>query len=209
VTQHNPARADLPREDPSRTEYQKLVDGDWFRYRMSDDLPNRTRATNAACQEINATYRTDPERAVLMFRELAVSVGDGLDFRPPIYLDYRDRLVMGNDVFINTDFMVLGGGLITIGNNVLIGPGARLYTPNHAEDVELRRDGWEKSLPITIEDDVWMGGSVTICPGVTIGHGSIVGAGAVVTKDVPPNVLVGGNPARVIRHLRQAGGMPA
>lgn len=203
MTHHSPQPADVPREDPSRTEYQKLVDGDWFRYRANDDLPDRTRATNAACHEINATYRTDPERAVEMFRDLAGGAGEGLDFRPPIYLDYGERLVMGDGVFLNTDFMVLGGGLVTIGNNVLIGPGARIYTPNHAEDVNLRRAGWERSLPVTIEDDVWMGGSVTICPGVTVGHGSIVGAGSVVTKDVPPEVLVGGNPARVIRDLRR------
>jgi len=97
--------------------------------------------------------------------------------------------------------MVLGSGRITIGDNVLIGPGARLYTPNHPLDVDLRREGWEIGLPITIEDDAWLGGSVTICPGVTIGARSVVGAGSVVTKDVPPDVVVAGNPARVVKEL--------
>lgn len=88
-----------------------------------------------------------------------------------------------------------------IGDNVLIGPGTRLYTPNHPLDVGLRRDGWEIGLPITIEDDAWLGGSVVICPGVTIGARSVVGAGSVVTKDVPPDVVVAGNPARIVKEL--------
>jgi maltose O-acetyltransferase len=190
---------DLPAQDPNRSEYDKLAAGEWFRYRSEPDLAAMTRATQTACRDINAAYSKDPAAATTMLRDLAGSIGDDLDFRPPVYLDYGERLHIGDNVFINADFMVLGGGEVRIGSHVLIGPGARIYTPNHAEPVDVRRAGWERSLPVTIEDDVWLGGSVVICPGVTIGKGSIVGAGSVVTKDVPPGVMVGGNPARVIR----------
>ena len=84
---------------------------------------------------------------------------------------------------------------------MLIGPSVRLYTPTHVLDPELRPQGWERVSPITIEDGVWLGGSVVVCPGVTIGARSVVGAGSVVTKDVPPDVVVAGNPARVVRSL--------
>jgi len=104
-------------------------------------------------------------------------------------------------VFLNNDFKVLGSGRVHIGNNVLIGPGTRLYTPSHSLDVSLRREGWEIGLPMTIEDDAWRGGSVVICSGVTMGARSVVGAGSVVTKDVPPDVVVAGNPARIVKEL--------
>lgn len=193
--------ADAPREDPGRSEWDKLLAGEWFRYRAGTELVARTSATQARCREINSALTEDLTAGVEMFRELIGHQGKNLDVRAPVYLDYSERLIIGDDVFINTDFLVLGGGLVTIGDHVLIGPCARLYTPNHATDAMIRREGWERGLPITIEDDVWMGGSVVVCPGVTIGRGAIVGAGAVVTKDVPPGVMVGGNPARVIRSL--------
>ena len=136
-----------------------------------------------------------------MFVELLGSVGEGAEFRPPLYLDYGSRLHVGANTFINADFLTLGGGEITIGANVLVGPSARLYTPNHALDVEERRAGYERVSPIVIEDDVWLGGNVVVCPGVRIGAGSVIGTGSVVTRDVPPGVIVAGNPARVIRPI--------
>ncbi len=192
---------EIPREDPSRTELEKLRADDWFKYRLGPELAEMQRVTLGVCRDVNALYLADPARATQMFADLVASCGTGLDIRPPVMIEYGERVSFGDGVFINTDFMVLGSGRITIGNNVLIGPGARFYTPNHSMDLELRRAGWELGLPITLEDDVWLGGSVTICPGVTIGRGSVVGAGSVVTKDVPPGVVVGGNPAKVIRTI--------
>jgi maltose O-acetyltransferase len=175
-----------PQDDPSRTELEKLRADDWFKYRLGPELAAMQRETLAVCREVNAGYLADPEGMTAAFGGLAASCGSGLDIRPPVMIEYGERLSLGSNVFINTDFM---------------GPGARLYTPNHPMDLELRRAGWELGLPITIEDDAWLGGSVVICPGVTIGARSVVGAGSVVTKDVPPDVVVGGNPARIIRRL--------
>ncbi|WP_228373500.1 sugar O-acetyltransferase [Demequina gelatinilytica] len=195
------AMAEVPVEDPSRTEYQKLSNDEWFKYRSGPELADMQRATLARLRELNAAYYDDPEGSTAGLADLVGGCGPGLDYRPPLYLEYKERVRFGANVFINSNLMILGSGVVTIGDNALIGPDARFYTVNHAFDVEIRREGWERAFPITLEPDVWLGGSVVICPGVTIGRGSVVAAGAVVTKDVPPMSVVAGNPARVIRTL--------
>ena len=188
-------------EAPVRTEFDKMVAGEWYRYRFGPELARLTTDSQRACRQITALYDDDRAGAYALFTELLGSVGEGADFRPPFYLDYGSRLHVGANTFINADFLTLGGGEITIGANVLVGPSARLYTPSHAVDVQERRAGFERVSPITIEDDVWLGGNVVVCPGVTIGAGSIIGAGSVVTKDVPAGVIAVGNPARVVRAI--------
>ncbi|WP_228373281.1 sugar O-acetyltransferase [Demequina silvatica] len=195
------AMAEVPVEDPTRTEYQKLENDEWFRYRAGPELAAMQRATLARLRELNAAYYDDPVGSTAGLSELVGECGPGLDYRPPLYLEYRERVRFGRNVFINANLMILGSGVVTIGDNALIGPDARFYTVNHAFDVEIRREGWERAFPITLEADVWLGGSVVICPGVTIGRGSVVAAGSVVTKDVPPMSVVAGNPAKVIRTL--------
>lgn len=192
---------EIPVEDTTRTEYEKLTNDEWFRYRLGPELADMQRATIARLRELGGLYFEDPTAATQMLAELIGECGPGLDFRPPIYLEYKERVRFGSHVFLNANLMILGSGVVTIGDHALIGPDARFYTVNHAADIGLRREGWERAFPITIEDDVWLGGSVVVCPGVTIGRGAIVAAGSVVTKDVPPGVVVGGNPARVIRPI--------
>ena len=190
-----------PQHDSTRTELEKMRADDWFRYRAGPELPELQRETLNVCRDVNARYAEDPAGMTAAFAAAVDACGPGLDIRPPILIEYGERVSIGANVFINNDFMVLGSGRVTIGDHVLIGPSARLYTPNHSLDVGLRRESWEIGLPITIEDDVWLGGSVVTCPGVTIGARSVVGAGSVVTKDVPPDVVVAGNPARIVREL--------
>ncbi|WP_291378723.1 sugar O-acetyltransferase [Demequina sp.] len=190
-----------PQDDPSRTSLDRLRDDDWFKYRAGPELPELQRETLEVCREVSARYFEDRDAMTAAFAAAIDSCGPGLDIRPPISVEYGERMSIGSNVFINSDLLVIGSGRITIGNNVLIGPGTRLYTPNHSLDVKLRREGWEIGLPITIEDDAWLGGSVVVCPGVTIGARAVVGAGSVVTKDVPPDVVVAGNPARVVKRL--------
>ena len=193
----------MPAPDPTdpRSEHDRMVAGDWYRYRLDPALAAMTTGTQATCRRITALYDTDRPAAEALFRDLLGSVGEGVDFRPPLYLDYGSRLHVGDGTFFNADLLVLGGGLVTIGRHVLVGPSVRIYTPQHALDVDDRRDGWERVEPVTIEDDVWLGGNVVVLPGVTIGARSVVGAGSVVVKDVPPDVVVVGNPARVVREL--------
>jgi len=183
---------------------QRMVAGDWMRYRTSPALQKLTREANATCALINRIYYDDPDEAVRLFHDLVPGAGAGVDFRPPVRIDYGGRVVIGARTFINADFMVIGGGEVSIGADCLIGPRCGIYTPNHAEDVTRRLDGWELPRPVTIGNNVWVGGSVTITPGVSIGDNSIIGAGSVVTRDVPAGVVAVGNPCRVIRPI--AGG---
>jgi maltose O-acetyltransferase len=116
-------------------------------------------------------------------------------------MDYGYQTTIGPRTFINFNAVIADVGRVTIGADVQIGPNVQLLTPTHPLDPEIRRSGLEAAEPITIEDNVWLGGGVIVLPGVTIGHDTVVGAGAVVTRDLPPGVLAVGNPARVVRSL--------
>lgn len=120
---------------------------------------------------------------------------------PPFHCDHGHGIRLGEHVFINANCTFLDGAFITIGAHTLIGPDVRIYTPHHPMDYIDRRENREYAYPVTIGEDCWIGGGAVICPGVTIGSRSVVGAGSVVTKDVPPDTLVAGNPARIIRRI--------
>ncbi|NNC12866.1 sugar O-acetyltransferase [Planctomonas sp. JC2975] len=180
---------------------RRLFDGDWIRYRTSPALQELTWAAHSTCATINRIYYDDPAGAQRLFRELVPGAGSGIDFRPPISIDYGMLLTIGDRTFINTDFLIIGGGQVTIGADCLIGPRCGIYTPNHAQDISRRLEGWELPEPVVIGNNVWLGGSVTITPGVTIGDNSIIGAGSVVTKDIPANVIAVGNPCRPIQPI--------
>lgn len=147
---------------------------------------------------------SDPEdragrRRIL--EEVLGSIGPDTEIRPPLRCDYGSQIRIGARCFANFGLVALDVVSITIGDDVQIGPNVQLLTPTHPLDPELRRAGWEAAEPIVIEDGVWIGGGAIVLPGVTVGARSVVGAGAVVTRDVAPDVVVAGNPARVIRTL--------
>ena len=120
---------------------------------------------------------------------------------PPFHCDHGNGLHLGEGVFVNYNAMFLDAADITIGSRTLIGPNCSLYTPQHPIDYRLRRQTIESAYPIRIGEDCWLGGNVTVCPGVTIGDRTVIGAGSVVTHDIPSNCLAAGNPCRVIRSL--------
>ncbi|ODS05668.1 sugar O-acetyltransferase [Vibrio scophthalmi] len=123
---------------------------------------------------------------------------------PPFRCDYGANIEIGKNFFANFNCVVLDVAKVTIGDNVLFGPNIQLYAAGHPLDVQGRvEQGIEFGLPITIGDNVWLGGSVVVCPGITIGDNSVIGAGSVVTKDIPANVVAAGNPCRVIRSLQE------
>ena len=121
----------------------------------------------------------------------------------PFRCDYGENIYIGDKSFINFNVSMIDLGKIKIGNRVLIGPSTGLFTAIHPTDPEIRATGIEKGVDITIEDDVWIGGNATILPGVTIGKGAIIGAGSVVTKDIPEMTIAAGNPAKVIRKITE------
>ena len=141
-----------------------------------------------------------PKRRSLL-QSLFKSIGSNCIIQPPFFCDYGVHITCGHDVFINFGCTILDCNEVFIGDRVLFGPNVQIYPATHPTDPEPRKEGWEFALPIKIEDDVWVGGSAVVCPGVTIGKGSTIGAGSVVTKDIPANVVAVGNPCRVIRKL--------
>lgn len=135
--------------------------------------------------------------------ELIPNQPGNLYIEPPFHCDYGYNLFCGSNVYFNVNCVVLDSSKVTIGNDVLIGPGTHIYTASHPLDYEARKNS-NLSKPVTIGDNCWIGGQVVICPGVTIGEGSVIGAGSVVTKDIPAHCMAAGNPARVIKNLKSS-----
>ncbi|WP_149204335.1 sugar O-acetyltransferase [Actinotalea subterranea] len=185
--------------DP-RTNRERMLAGDHY---IADD-PENERLHRRGVRLADAYHRAevveDPgARAIL--RDLLGTLGEGAHVNPPLFVDYGENLHIGARTFVNYNLTALDVATITIGEDCQIGPNVQLLTPTHPIDPQPRRDKLEAAQRITIEDNVWLGGGVIVCPGVTIGENSVIGAGSVVTKDVPPNVLAVGNPARVVRAI--------
>lgn len=156
-------------------------------------------AARAECQRRLSRFNAGRSEDL---RGLLGSVGDGTEILPRFLCDYGTHIAIGVDCFVNYDAVFLDCAPITIGDNVQIGPRTQLLTALHpVDDVEARRAGWESAAPVVLGDNVWLAAGAIVCPGVTIGDHSVIGAGSVVTRDVPPRVLAAGNPCRVIRKL--------
>lgn len=150
---------------------------------------------------LNDSREDAVEERARILKELFPDAGEGLWLQPPFYCDYGFNIKLGERVFFNFNCVVLDITPVTIGNRTLIGPNVQLYAAMHPMDHKERASGLEFGKPITIGDDVWIGGSAVVCPGVSIGDRSVIGAGSVVTKNIPPDVFAAGNPCRVIRSL--------
>ena len=136
-----------------------------------------------------------------MLRRLLGGVGSGTSIKPPFFCDIGANIYLGDNVFLNYDCVLLDGNRITIGDDVLIGPRVQLYTASHPLDSKVRKQQLEFTREIVIGERVWIGGGAIVCPGVTIGKNTVIGAGSVVVKDIPDGVLAVGNPCRVVKTL--------
>ena len=143
---------------------------------------------------------TGAERRTLLERLLR-RVGQGAIVEPPFYCTYGKNTTLGDHVYLNFLCTILDNSEVRIGSHAMIGPGVQIYTAAHPLRAADRNEGWEVAKPVAIEDNVWIGGSAILLPGVTIGRSAVVGAGAVVTRSVPPDTVVAGNPARIIRRI--------
>ena len=152
-------------------------------------------------QKLNSIPVEDTEQVLAAAKELFGSIGEDLYLKPPIQCDFGFNIHIGNSVLINFNCVFLDAAPITIGDNCFIGPMTGMYTVSHPVDPVRRNEGFVNGRPITLKENVWMGGGCTVLPGVTIGKNVIVGAGSVITKDIPDNVIGVGNPARIIREL--------
>ena len=149
----------------------------------------------------NRTLHAEQDTRDEILRELLGHVGEGVHVRAPFRCDYGTRVSIGARTFLNYDCLMLDEAAITIGSACQIAPRVQFLAATHPIDAEPRRTGWESGEPIALGDNVWLGGGVVVCPGVTIGDDTVVGAGAVVTRDLPPGVVAAGVPARVIREI--------
>lgn len=179
-----------------RSMRERMEAGDLY---LADDpeLVELARAAHRRMDAYNALGLADRDARRELLGEMLGSVGQDVEIRPPFYVDYGTNLHVGDRVFANFGLTALDVATITIGDDVQIGPHVQLLTPTHPLDAEARRAKWEAAAPIVIGDNVWLGGGVVVLPGVTIGPDTVVGAGAVVTKDLPAGVVAVGNPARV------------
>jgi maltose O-acetyltransferase len=161
----------------------------------------RERARDS-CQALNATREQQHEERRRILRDLFGKGGDSVWMQPPFFCDYGDNIELGERVFFNFNCIVLDVCRVRIGDHTLIGPAVQIYTPMHPFNAEQRRRE-EFGKPIEIGSDVWIGGGAIVLAGVRIGSRAVIGAGSVVTRDVPDNVFAAGNPCRVIREIRE------
>lgn len=183
----------------TRSQRERMLAGD--EYDASD--PELSAASRRA-RELQERYHRasiSGEDARQILDELIGDLGEGVEVRAPLFVDYGTNISIGAGTFVNYNLTALDVTPIRIGAHCQIGPNVQLLTPTHPLEPGPRRAGVEAGDPITIGDNVWLGGGVIVCPGVTIGEDSVIGAGAVVTTDIPAGVVAVGNPARVLRRL--------
>lgn len=191
--------------DDPRSNRERMLDGDWY---INDDptVLDDARRGRRLLDRYNSAFQQGDPNANDILRELVGSLGEDVEVRAPFHIDYGYQIFIGDRTFINCNVVALDVAPIHIGADCQIAPGVQFLTPYHPLDPTSRRDKVEAARPITIEDNVWLGANVLVCPGVTIGENTVVGTGAVVTRDLPPNVLAMGAPARVVKELEDLGG---
>jgi maltose O-acetyltransferase len=180
-----------------RSEKSKMLAGEPYDAMDPELREDRDRA-HSLCRDLNWAKAEDERQAIV--RDL---IGPSLRLvvTPPFFCDYGYNIEVAENVYFNANCVLLDICRISIGSNTLFGPGVHIYTVNHPMDAEQRRTGIELGKPVSIEQDVWVGGGSVICPGITIGARTVVGAGSVITRSLPSAVFAAGNPCRVIRGL--------
>ena len=193
------------------TEREKMLSGEW--YDTSDPwLVSQRNIARDVSEQYNRTSESEIEMRRSILKGLLGSIGEYTEIYPTVKFDYGCNTYIGARCYINFNAVFLDCAEIRLGNDVFVGPNVSFLTPVHPllakeRNVRIAPDGHhymiETCRPITVEDNVWLGGDVTILPGVTIGHDSVIGAGSVVTKSIPPGVVAAGNPCKVIRKITE------
>ena len=185
-----------------KTEKEKMLAGEL--YDALDEQLSRERVkARLLIKKLNDSREDEVEERSKILSELLPNASAGLWLQPPFYCDYGYNIIAGEKVFFNFNCIVLDVAEVRIGSRTLFGPNVQIYTATHPINYKERASGLEFAKPISIGEDVWVGGSVVICPGVSIGDRSIIGAGSVVTKNIPADVIAAGNPCKIIRYLKE------
>lgn len=182
------------------SELEKQKRGEEFQNNSEEISKAKIRA-RSLCQKLNGIPIEDADAIRSAVKELFGSCGQNLTLKTPFFCDFGYNVHIGENVLINYNSVFLDAAPITVGDNSFLGPMTGLYTVSHPLDAERRNEGFVSGRPITIGKNVWMGGGCTVLPGITIGDNSVIGAGSVVTKDIPANVIAAGNPAKVLKEL--------
>ena len=185
---------------PLKTEKEKMLAGVIYNC-LDPDLDAERKKVKETLRRYNLTDAGPERQAVL--QQLLGRTGQDSTIEPPFYCSYGQNIYLGDRVYLNFMCTIFDKSEVRIGSHVMIGPGVQIYTAAHPVEAESRIQGWEYAKPVAIEDNVWIGGGAILLPGVRIGRNAVVGAGAVVPRDVPSNTVVVGNPARVIREIEQ------
>ncbi|XJS10661.1 sugar O-acetyltransferase [Aerococcaceae bacterium WGS1372] len=185
------------------SERDKMLSGQWYDANYDSAIIEERRIAQDLCFEYNQTAPADVEKRQEIAEKLFDQQLDNVEIVGPIICDYGILTELGHHVFVNSNIYFMDGGRIKVGNHVFIGPNSGFYTAAHPLDYASRNEGLEKASPIVIKDNVWIGAHVAVLPGVTIGEGSVVAAGSVVTCDLPANSLAMGTPAKVVRIIDQ------
>lgn len=181
-------------------EREKMLLGKWYDATDQELVKQRLNAKDL-CFELNQIKPSNLEKRNSIINKLLGYQPDNLELLSPFTCDYGNNIVLGKNVFINSNCYFMDGAKITVGDNVFIGPSCGFYTANHPLDYQTRNQGIEQALPISIGNNVWLGGNVIVLPGVKIGDGCVIGAGSVVTKDIEANSIATGVPCKVIKKI--------
>lgn len=183
-----------------RSQKERMLSGDLY---IADDpeLAKDFHKAKRLLREYNQTTEYQETDRQTILKDLFKQSGKKIHIEPPFYTDYGCNTVIGENFYSNYDCIILDIANVTIGNNVMFGPRVSLYTAGHPIDAVIRNEHYEYGKPITIGNNVWIGGNVVFNPGVTIGDNVVIGSGSIVTKDIPSNVIAVGNPCKVLREI--------
>jgi len=185
---------------PPRTEKEKMLAGESYNI-LDPGLEADRQKVKGLLRQFNQTH-TEPERRSIL-RQIVGRIGQTSIIESPFHCTYGQNTYIGEYAYLNFMCVILDNNDVHIGNHVMIGPAVQIYTAAHPIQAEPRNQGWEVARSVMIEDNVWIGGGAILLPGVSVGRNAVVGAGAVVSRNVPAYTVVAGNPARVIREIEQ------
>lgn len=183
-----------------KTEKQKMLGNELYNP-LDEQLTEERIIARLLLKRLNESAENETDLRASILKELIPNSSEGLWIQPPFYCDYGYNLTIGEKVFFNFNCVVLDATSVKIGNRTLFGPNVQIYTATHPVNHLERASGLEYAKPVSIGEDVWVGGSAVICPGVRIGDRTVIGAGSVVTREIPSDVFAAGNPCKVIRQI--------
>lgn len=186
-----------------KSEKEKAREGLLYDANYDEELLREREACADMTYELNLLRPSQTAEREALLRRLLGKTGKAFTIISPFFCDYGYNIRIGENFFMNMNCVILDGAMVTFGDNVFIAPGCGFYTAGHPLDSERRNRGLEYARPITVGNNVWIGAQVCVLPGVTIGDNTVIGAGSVVTKSIPANVLAAGNPCRVIRKIEE------